>query len=351
MNLSFFFVFCILIFTDNFFSSEKYRAKQLALLSDPLLSGIKALQEQNCQDLHEEGHYEQSVDQLSDAIKPLIPVSPHCSPSSSRSSYNEESDHSSNSSHSSICGCDASTKSTHIFGCKHRFKDFLTAEQVAGEKKRREENPTSSEEKEATTCIILGDTTVGKTVLVNYMFNGQFIDNPMTRCPERKDRIAPGFVDQLWHLWDAPGQHSCEKFNNGLLPNAHFFVIMYACDNRESFENVEHHLERVKKFKKQQQSSTGTIYLVSNKIDLPEQNHKVSRKEGLKFAVKHGLQFYEVSSKYGRNVPALWTSLGLRRFQWIRDIMRKLRSKVRSCTGTEVVNLSTTKTEPKSTCC
>ena len=146
-------------------------------------------------------------------------------------------------------------------------------------------------------------------VLVNYMFNGQFIDNPMTRCPERKDRIAPGFVDQLWHLWDAPGQHSCEKFNNGLLPNAHFFVIMYACDNRESFENVEHHLERVKKFKKQQQSSTGTIYLVSNKIDLPEQNHKVSRKEGLKFAVKHGLQFYEVSSKYGRNVPALWTSL------------------------------------------
>ena len=308
------------------------RTQQLGLLSDPLLSGISSLLEQNCQDLHEEGHYENSIKQLYAAIKPLIPVSPYSSPRSSHSSYEESLR--STSSCSSNCGCEGYTNYLHVAGCKYRFNDFLTPEQIAEHKANKIKHPTTEEEKEATTCIVLGDPTVGKSVLVNYMFNGKFIDTrrSMTRYPVRKDRTNPGFVDQEWHLWDAPGQKSCEEFNNGLLPDGHFFVIMYACNDRKSFENVQHHLDRIYRFNKQQESSTGTIYLVSNKIDLPEEDHTVSHEEGLDLARRLRINFAQVSAKYGKNVPALWTGLGVRRYQWLKNAMRQAR---RSCIGSE----------------
>jgi 50S ribosomal subunit-associated GTPase HflX len=42
--------------------------------------------------------------------------------------------------------------------------------------------------------------------------------------------------------------------------------------------------------------------LLANKIDLSPESHRISREEGLEFAAKHRIDFFEVSAKEGHGI-------------------------------------------------
>merc|ERR1712166_120379 len=151
----------------------------------------------------------------------------------------------------------------------------------------------------------------------------------------------------MWYLWDAPGQAEFEKINNNLIPDAHFFCIAYDVTNRTSFENVEHHLNRIRAFQKDRNSAGSTkIMLVANKIDIPDEQHKVTRAEGLKKAARLGLKFEQVSAKSGQNVGNFWQSLAIRRRQWL-----KLKRRARENRTSVKVTLEDTPTTQKECPC
>ena len=291
----------------------KWRGNQLSLLNDPLLSGITALSEQNCFAIHEEEFYDPSVDALALALATILPTRPiHLQQRSLSSLSNED----------------------ETQGC---LFNFLT-----------EPQRTTPKNKEETTCLLLGDGDVGKTCLIGRMIAGEYKIFPQTIMPKRTDKKKQMLdEEQMWYLWDAPGQAEFEKINNNLIPDAHFFCIAYDVTNRTSFENVEHHLNRIRAFQKDRNSAGSTkIMLVANKIDIPDEQHKVTRAEGLKKAARLGLKFEQVSAKSGQNVGNFWQSLAIRRRQWL-----KLKRRARENRTSVKVTLEDTPTTQKECPC
>jgi GTPase KRas protein len=79
------------------------------------------------------------------------------------------------------------------------------------------------------------------------------------------------------------------------------FIIIYSIDNRISFENLTYYIDRVIKEKK-----CCHCIIVGNKIDLSEEKRSVSYEEGLEFAKKYGLLFFETSIYTRLNIDEIF---------------------------------------------
>jgi GTPase SAR1 family protein len=75
------------------------------------------------------------------------------------------------------------------------------------------------------------------------------------------------------------------------------FLLIYAIDDKESFEAVKHKYDRVVKSKIDKPS----IILIGNKCDLVDKR-RVERSEGEEFAKSKGIRFMEVSALEKINV-------------------------------------------------
>jgi GTPase SAR1 family protein len=75
------------------------------------------------------------------------------------------------------------------------------------------------------------------------------------------------------------------------------FLLIYAIDDKESFEATRHRYDRIVKSKEEKP----VIILIGNKCDLVDKR-KVERSEGEEFAKSKGIKFMEVSALEKINV-------------------------------------------------
>ena len=76
------------------------------------------------------------------------------------------------------------------------------------------------------------------------------------------------------------------------------FLLVYSINNLASFEYLENLIEKIHLLKN---SKDTLILLVGNRCDL-EEERKISKEEGKKFAHAHNALFIETSAKLGINV-------------------------------------------------
>lgn len=147
--------------------------------------------------------------------------------------------------------------------------------------------------------IVIGDSGVGKSCLTTKAVKNNF---------EEYYQATVGFEFLTFNLkindsvvklqiWDTCGQEIYKSLISNFYRNSSLAVLLYAINNKESFEHAENWLADLKS----QANPDVRIFLVGNKCDL-EEERKIQKEDGIKFKDSQKLDlFMETSAKTGHN--------------------------------------------------
>ena len=154
--------------------------------------------------------------------------------------------------------------------------------------------------------VVIGDSGVGKTsVILRYTkntFQEQFF-NSIGVDFKSKDLNIDGRKVKL-QIWDTAGQERYMSVNKNLFQKVQGIILMYDLTSRESFEHINYWLNLVK-----HTTSSKTVMLVANKLDIEEDKRIVSEEEGAKVAKDNNILFFEGSGSSGQNVDKIFTTI------------------------------------------
>lgn len=156
------------------------------------------------------------------------------------------------------------------------------------------------------TVILVGESGVGKTNLLSrFAFDEFNIESRATIGVEFSTRniTVEGTVIKA-QVWDTAGQEKFRAVTNAYYHGSVGAMIVYAVNNRNSFEKIEKWLEEVKKHA----DPNAIVMVIGNKSDLDDAR-VVASTEGETLAEKHGFLFMETSAKNSLNVDRAFTEL------------------------------------------
>ena len=147
--------------------------------------------------------------------------------------------------------------------------------------------------------IVIGDSGVGKSCLTTQAVRNNF---------EEFYQATVGFEFLTFNLrinnnviklqiWDTCGQEVYKSLISNFYRNSSLALILYAINNKESFQHAETWLNDLKN----QSNPNVRVFLVGNKSDL-EAERVISKEEGENFKKEKNLdKFIETSAKTGEN--------------------------------------------------
>ena len=147
--------------------------------------------------------------------------------------------------------------------------------------------------------IVIGDSGVGKSCLTTQAVRNNFMEFYQATVGFEfltfNLRINSNVVKL--QIWDTCGQEVYKSLISNFYRNCSLALIVYAINNRTSFEHAENWLNDLKN----QSNPNVRVFLVGNKSDL-EQERQVSKEEAEKFKEEKKLDvFMETSAKTGEN--------------------------------------------------
>ena len=143
--------------------------------------------------------------------------------------------------------------------------------------------------------ILLGETGVGKTNLINVFFGQEFqeinVSTFASICFEGKYNYKN--KSYTYSMWDTAGQEKYRSINKITLRDSKIIIIVYSIIDKHSFEEVDYWIKYVK-------NSLGNdkyiLALVSNKNDLYVEQI-VMDEDGRDTADKYGIEFCKTSAR------------------------------------------------------
>ena len=147
--------------------------------------------------------------------------------------------------------------------------------------------------------IVIGDSGVGKSCLTTQAVRNNF---------EEFYTATVGFEFLTFNMrinnnvlklqiWDTCGQEVYKSLISNFYRNSSLALILYAINNRDSFQHAETWLNDLKN----QANPNVKVFLVGNKSDL-ENERVISKEEGERFKEEKKLdRFFETSAKTGEN--------------------------------------------------
>jgi len=156
-------------------------------------------------------------------------------------------------------------------------------------------------------AIIVGDSSVGKSSLL-YRYTEQDW-NPhyiatigvdfKVMTFERDNKIVK------LQLWDTAGQDRFRTIVHTYYRGAHAVLLVYAIDDRESFENLHEWMGDVQRF-----ATAGVpVVLVANKCDCRPEEVQVSDEEAEALAQRMGAVYAKTSARMNKGVDEAFTTL------------------------------------------
>ena len=145
--------------------------------------------------------------------------------------------------------------------------------------------------------ILLGDSGVGKTCIINRYINDEFNPNSKTTLGSNASSkvIKRGQVSYILNLWDTTGQEKYHSITNLFIKGSNIVVLVYSIDLLLSFKGLDYWYKSV------QEKLGGNKYVlavVGSKSDLiKNEEEEVSEEEAKKFAEEKNALFKLVSSK------------------------------------------------------
>ena len=198
--------------------------------------------------------------------------------------------------------------------------------------------------------IVIGDAGVGKSCLTAKASKGVF---------EESYSATVGFEFLVFNvklnekvvklqIWDTCGQEIYRSLISSFYRNASLAMMVYAIDNKESFNHIEAWLKEVKL----QSNPDIKIFLIGNKSDLEEQR-QVQLDEAKKFKEENGIHYFnEASAKCGINAKEVFVEAA--KLLYNEHLKYKSRANKIDSTNNKIqvpVKINKNNTERKQGCC
>ena len=164
---------------------------------------------------------------------------------------------------------------------------------------------------EAYKVVLIGESGVGKTCIINQFNEGKFDPNFKTSISAqfcRKKIELPGGESITLDIWDTVGQEKFRSLTKTFYMYAKVAIIVYDVTNDKSFNEAKNYwYQQVKEV----EDKDVIIFLVANKYDLYEAR-KISNEEGEKFAKNIGAIFVSTSAKNNICIKALFENVAMK---------------------------------------
>ena len=143
-------------------------------------------------------------------------------------------------------------------------------------------------------AILLGESGVGKTSLINITGGGKFNENEVSSISSNfiKKYFDIDSKKYLINIWDTAGQEKYKHLAKLFFHGSDIVILVYDISSKESFKGLEYWYKETK-----EHINNKTIYgIVGNKKDL-YLKEEVTEGEGRKYAESKGAKFALVSAK------------------------------------------------------
>ena len=200
---------------------------------------------------------------------------------------------------------------------------------------------------EALKIVLLGDSGVGKTSIINRSSFNKFNDRvPSTlggMVVAKTVTIPEENIEVKFCLWDTAGQERYHSLAPKYYKDADIVFIVYDITNYESFKGAKTWLEEVKNNSKKDVR----ILLLGNKSDRFYEE-KVTLETAQEFANANNINLNLVSAKDDFGITMIFESLA-REFASL--MKRKVVKEAGSKSGSETIHIKSNDKNPKKPCC
>ncbi|ESW98237.1 hypothetical protein KL918_004017 [Ogataea parapolymorpha] len=163
----------------------------------------------------------------------------------------------------------------------------------------------STRKKTILKVIILGDSGVGKTSLMQQFINGKF-------SQQYKATIGADFLPKdlviddkqvTMQIWDTAGQERFQSLGVAFYRGSDCCVLVYDVTNTKSFENLQSWKDEFLIQANIKDPDNFPFVVIGNKIDVEENKRLVSSKKAQSLCASMGnLPYFETSAKEAVNV-------------------------------------------------
>ena len=143
--------------------------------------------------------------------------------------------------------------------------------------------------------ILLGESGVGKTNLINVVVGRNFNEESLSTqsCYYSESSFIYKDKTYIYNLWDTAGQEQYRCLNRIFLQKGKIILLVYSIDNEISFKEIDFWMNYVKENLGDEKY---ILALIANKSDLYE-DQKVPDNLGREFAEKNNIKFSITSAK------------------------------------------------------
>ena len=155
--------------------------------------------------------------------------------------------------------------------------------------------------------VIIGETQVGKTSLINQYLNNQFEgDYLMTIGNDKTTKeITIDEKKVTLEIWDTIGNETLRAANKIFMKNTNIALMVYDITNRDSFDNLNQFYEELISINTENKMIIG---VTANKSDLYE-DACVNKEEGEEYAKTIKASFFESTATDHENVENIFNEL------------------------------------------
>ncbi|KAF7721870.1 hypothetical protein EC973_003987 [Apophysomyces ossiformis] len=171
--------------------------------------------------------------------------------------------------------------------------------------------------------IILGDSGVGKTSLMNQYVNKKF-------SSQYKATIGADFLtkevmvdDKLvtMQIWDTAGQERFQSLGVAFYRGADCCVLVYDVNNNKSYESLGQWHDEFLVQASPRDPDNFPFVVLGNKIDVDESKRMVSQKRAMSFCqAKGNIPYFETSAKEAINVEQAFQTIAKNALQQETDV-------------------------------
>jgi small GTP-binding protein len=162
------------------------------------------------------------------------------------------------------------------------------------------------DERRSFRTVTIGDSSVGKTSLVNKFIRNRFDPHEKNTIGALYDCYTEDYNGQSIEvqIWDTAGQEQYRSLSPVYFKSAAAALLVFDLTNPTSFTNVNEWLASFRTASPER----ALIFLVGNKTDL-EDGRAVGKEEAAEWALQHSCPYFETSAKSGDGVNELFRAV------------------------------------------
>jgi len=169
-----------------------------------------------------------------------------------------------------------------------------------------QEMSTKKPIKKGNKVVIIGDSFVGKTSIINCLITGNISETKPTIGSQHHNYNFKNDENKEINLdiWDTAGQERFRSVIPMYYKGAKAIIVVFDITNKDTFEGAKKWIEEI-----EQNNKNSLIFLVANKIDIISQR-AISEEQIKDYSRQKKIEYLESSAKENLNVENIFQIVG-----------------------------------------